>query len=195
MFVAIGLMFLGILLGFLLRGRRLAAALSRCVAPAIVLLLFALGISVGGNNTLMGALPKLGSAALLLTLFGVGGSFVCALCIRRFFRQPPEPDALKKFGTGSAEKSRGPFTSSAAAAAPAAAAAAVAPTSSATSATCAACAPSASPASPVLPASSGAHGAHGSHGALGAHDAHFSHAPRSVAPGASAGTGQDGQRS
>ena len=177
MFVAIGLMFLGILLGFLLRGRRLAAALSRCVAPAIVLLLFALGISVGGNSTLMGALPELGSAALLLTLFGVGGSFVCALCIRRFFRQPPEPDALKKFGTGSAEKSRAPSTSSAAA---------VAPTSFAT---CAACAPSVSPASPASPASSGEHGAHGSH------DAHFSHASRSVAPGASAGTGQDGPRS
>lgn len=183
MFVAIGLMFLGILLGFLLRGRRLAAALSRCVAPAIVLLLFALGISVGGNNTLMGALPELGSAALLLTLFGVGGSFVCALCIRRFFRQPPEPDALKKFGTGSAEKSRGPSTSSAASAA------AVAPTPSATCAAPAACAPSVSPASP---ASSGAHGSHGAHGA---HDAHFSHAPRSAAPGASAGTGQDGPRS
>ena len=102
MFVAIGLMFLGILLGFLLRGRRLAAALSRCVTPAIVLLLFALGISVGGNSTLMGALPELGSAAMLLTLCGVGGSFVCVLCIRRFFRQPPEPEALEKFGPGSA---------------------------------------------------------------------------------------------
>ena len=174
MFVAIGLMFLGILLGFLLRGRRLAAALSRCVAPAIVLLLFALGISVGGNSTLMGASPELGSAALLLTLFGVGGSFVCALCIRRFFRQPPEPDALKKFGTGSAEKSRAPATSS---------------TSSAACAACAACAPSVSPAAPASPASSGAHGAHGSH------DAHFSHASRSAAPGASTGTGQDGPRS
>lgn len=180
MFVAIGLMFLGILLGFLLRGRRLAAALSRCVAPAIVLLLFALGISVGGNNTLMGALPELGSAALLLTLFGVGGSFVCALCIRRFFRQPPEPDALKKFGTGSAEKSRAPSTSSASSASSAAPAA---PAASIASVACA------SPASSASPALSGAHGAHGSH------DAHFSHASRSVAPGASAGTGQDGPRS
>ncbi len=102
MFVAIGLMFLGILLGFLLRGRRLAAAFSRCVTPAIMLLLFTLGISVGGNSTLMGALPELGSAAMLLTLCGVGGSFVCVLCIRRFFRQPPEPEALKKNGTSSA---------------------------------------------------------------------------------------------
>ena len=102
MFVAIGLMFLGILLGFLLRGRRLAAAFSRCVTPAIMLLLFTLGISVGGNSTLMGALPELGSAAMLLTLCGVGGSFVCVLCIRRFFRQPPEPEALKKSGASSA---------------------------------------------------------------------------------------------
>uniref|UniRef100_B8J2H5 DUF340 domain-containing protein n=1 Tax=Desulfovibrio desulfuricans (strain ATCC 27774 / DSM 6949 / MB) TaxID=525146 RepID=B8J2H5_DESDA len=97
MFIAIGLMFLGMLAGFLLRGRRLASVLSRCVTPAIVLLLFALGISVGGNSTLMGALPELGSAAMLLTLCGVGGSLVCVLCIRRFFRQPPEPDALKRF--------------------------------------------------------------------------------------------------
>lgn len=102
MFIAIGLMFLGMLAGFLLRGRPLAAALSRCVTPAIVLLLFALGISVGGNRTLMSALPELGSAAMLLTLFGVGGSLVCVMCIRRFFRQPPEPEALKAFGTGSA---------------------------------------------------------------------------------------------
>lgn len=101
-FVAIGLMFLGILAGFLLRGRPLAAMLSRCVTPAIVLLLFALGISVGGNRTLMSALPELGSAAVLLTLFGVGGSLVCVLCIRRFFRQPPEPEALKAFCASSA---------------------------------------------------------------------------------------------
>lgn len=98
MFIAIGLIFLGIALGFLLRGRALAALLGRCVSPAIVLLLFALGISVGGNSTLMAALPELGSAALLLTLFAVGGSLLCVLAIRRFFHQPPEPEALRRFG-------------------------------------------------------------------------------------------------
>ncbi|OXS28406.1 MAG: hypothetical protein BCS36_00280 [Desulfovibrio sp. MES5] len=94
MFIAIGLMFLGIALGLLLRGRPLAAKLTRCVTPAIMLLLFALGISVGGNSTLMATLPKLGGAAVVLTLAGIAGSLACVLCIRRFFRQPPEPDAL-----------------------------------------------------------------------------------------------------
>ena len=94
MFIAIGLMFLGIAAGFLLRGKPLAAMLTRCVSPAIVLLLFALGISVGGNSTLMAALPELGGTAIVLTLAGIAGSLVCVLCIRRFFRQPPEPAAL-----------------------------------------------------------------------------------------------------
>lgn len=87
-------MFLGIAAGFLLRGKPLAALLTRCVTPAILLLLFALGISVGGNSTLMAALPELGGAAIVLTLAGVAGSLVCALCIRRFFRQAPEPAAF-----------------------------------------------------------------------------------------------------
>ena len=94
MFTAIGLMFLGIAAGFLLRGKPVVSLLTRCVTPAIVLLLFALGISVGGNSTLMSALPELGGAALVLTLAGVTGSLVCVLCVRRFFRQPPEPAAL-----------------------------------------------------------------------------------------------------
>ena len=94
MFIAMGLMFLGIAVGLLLRGRPLAAKLTRCVTPAIMLLLFALGISVGGNSTLMATLPKLGGAAVALTVGGIAGSLACVLCIRRFFRQPPEPDAL-----------------------------------------------------------------------------------------------------
>ncbi|MDD4702117.1 MAG: LysO family transporter [Desulfovibrio sp.] len=106
MFTAIGLMFLGIAAGFLLRGKPLAALLTRCVTPAIVLLLFALGISVGGNRALMTALPELGGAAIVLTLAGVAGSLVCVLCIRRFFRQPPEPAgfALRRTAASSDDK-------------------------------------------------------------------------------------------
>ncbi|MFT4300314.1 MAG: LysO family transporter [Desulfovibrio sp.] len=94
MFIAIGLMFMGIAVGFLLRGKPLAAMLARCISPTIILLLFALGISVGGNSALMAALPELGGTAIVLTLAGIAGSFVCVLCIRRFFRQPPEPAAF-----------------------------------------------------------------------------------------------------
>ena len=94
MFIAMGLMFIGIAVGLLLRGRPLAARLTRCVTPAIMLLLFALGISVGSNTTLMANLPKLGGAAVVLTVSAIAGSIACVFCIRRFFRQPPEPDAL-----------------------------------------------------------------------------------------------------
>ena len=108
MFIAMGLMFLGIAMGFLLRGKPLAAMLTRCVTPAIVLLLFALGISVGGNSTLMSALPELGGAAIVLTLAGVAGSLVCVLCIRRFFRQPPEPAALTLRSAGASSDDSAP---------------------------------------------------------------------------------------
>ncbi|WP_165066032.1 LysO family transporter [Desulfovibrio sp. ZJ200] len=89
MFIAIGIMFLGLLLGFLLRGQRLLTALTRCVTPAIMLLLFSLGVAVGGNETLMRNLPLLGGKALLLTLAGVAGSLACVAVIRRWFCDLP----------------------------------------------------------------------------------------------------------
>ena len=53
MFIALGLTFLGMALGFLLRGQPWITSLTRGVTPAIMLLLFALGISVGSNEMLM----------------------------------------------------------------------------------------------------------------------------------------------
>lgn len=94
MFIAIGLMLLGVLLGRLLRGQRWIGALSRCISPAIVLLLFFLGVAVGGNEQLMRNLPLLGGKALLLSLAGVAGSLLCVAVIRRWFRDfPPAPGA------------------------------------------------------------------------------------------------------
>lgn len=94
MFIAMGLMLLGILLGRLLRGQRWLGALSRCITPAIMLLLFSLGVAVGGNEELMRNLPLRGGKALLLTLAGVAGSLACVAVIRRWFRNfPPPPGA------------------------------------------------------------------------------------------------------
>lgn len=89
MFIAIGILFLGLSLGFALRGQRLLTRLSRCVTPAIMLLLFSLGVAVGGNQALMRSLPVLGGKALLLTLAGVAGSLVCVAFIRRWFCDSP----------------------------------------------------------------------------------------------------------
>ena len=77
MFIAMGLMLLGMTLGWLLRGRTWLGLLTRCVSPAIMLLLFSLGVAVGGNEELMNNLPLLGGKALLLTLAGVAGSLAC----------------------------------------------------------------------------------------------------------------------
>ena len=94
MFIALGLTFLGMALGFLLRDQPWITSLTRCVTPAIMLLLFALGISVGSNELLMQSLPRLGGAALALTVAGIVGSFVCVGLISRFFPKSPAPAAL-----------------------------------------------------------------------------------------------------
>ena len=92
MFVALGLMLFGLLLGRLLRHQVWPKQLGRCISPVILLMLFCLGLSVGGNATLMGNLPRLGGQALLLTLAGVAGSLVAVQCIRRWVDQPaPHP--------------------------------------------------------------------------------------------------------
>lgn len=89
MFIAIGLMLVGMGLGFLLRGRVWLGGLTRCVSPTIMLLLFSLGVAVGGNEALMRDLPELGGTALVLTLAGVAGSLACVALIRRSFAASP----------------------------------------------------------------------------------------------------------
>lgn len=103
-------MFLGLLLGFLLRGQRLLTLLTRCVTPAIMLLLFSLGVAVGGNQTLMRDLPVLGGKALILTLAGVAGSLACVAVIRRWFCDSPAapcPQARRERGGTSPGPQRG----------------------------------------------------------------------------------------
>ena len=89
MFIALGITFFGIAVGFLLRHWPLTPVLTRGVTPAIMLLLFALGVSVGGNEALMRALPRLGGTALTLTAASMVGSVACVLLIRRFFPRTP----------------------------------------------------------------------------------------------------------
>ena len=50
-----------------------------------MLMLFALGVAVGGNETLMANLPMLGGKALVLTVACVAGSLICIVAVRRFF--------------------------------------------------------------------------------------------------------------
>lgn len=73
---------LGTLTGVALRGQqRLLNWLERGATTAVYLLLFLLGISVGGNQAAMNALGSLGTQALLLSLSAIVGSVLLALLL------------------------------------------------------------------------------------------------------------------
>ena len=77
MFIIIGIMLTGMLLGFLLRNKRLSW-IHKIITLLIWVLLFILGIDVGGNETIIKGLHTLGLEALIITLAAVIGSILCA---------------------------------------------------------------------------------------------------------------------
>jgi hypothetical protein len=85
MFTVFFIMLGGMALGWLLRGKLAARFFDNAIMLIILLLLFSLGMSVGGNTTLLANLPTLGGQALLLTLAGIGGSIICAMLLSHFF--------------------------------------------------------------------------------------------------------------
>ena len=77
MFIIIGIMLTGMLLGFLLRNKRLSW-IHKIITLLIWVLLFLLGIDVGGNEAIIKGLHTLGLEALIITLAAVTGSILCA---------------------------------------------------------------------------------------------------------------------
>lgn len=77
MFTIIGLMLTGMLLGFLLRKQKLAA-IHKVITVLIWLLLFLLGIDVGGNQEIINGLHTIGMEAIIITLAAVLGSVTAA---------------------------------------------------------------------------------------------------------------------
>lgn len=77
MFIIIGIMLTGMLLGFLLRNKRLSW-IHKIITLLIWVLLFLLGIDVGGNEAIIKGLYTLGLEALIITLAAVTGSILCA---------------------------------------------------------------------------------------------------------------------
>lgn len=84
MFSVILFIFLGISSGYLLRKKRsrscakVQTAKDKVITVLIWLLLFLLGVEVGGNEQIIKALPTLGVEALLLSVAGTLGSCVLA---------------------------------------------------------------------------------------------------------------------
>lgn len=73
MFIVIGFMFGGMLVGFLLRRKNLSW-IHKAITVLIWLLLFILGIEVGSNRSIIEGLGTLGLEALVMSVAFVAGS-------------------------------------------------------------------------------------------------------------------------
>jgi uncharacterized membrane protein YbjE (DUF340 family) len=85
MLVVIGLMFLGIAIGYLLRGKMKLGGVSQAITYAIYVLLFLLGVSVGVNPQIISNISTLGAEAVMITLGGVLGSVLAAWTIYKLW--------------------------------------------------------------------------------------------------------------
>lgn len=77
MFIIIGIMLTGMLVGYFLRSKRLTG-IHKIITFLIWVLLFLLGTDVGGNETIVKGLHTLGIEVAVITLAAVAGSILCA---------------------------------------------------------------------------------------------------------------------
>lgn len=89
-FIILGVMFVGVGLGFMLRRVDLLRHITKTISYTIYLLLFLLGISVGSNPKIVENLASLGSQALILALAGALGSALAAWAVYRWWFKEKE---------------------------------------------------------------------------------------------------------
>lgn len=85
MLVVLGYLCAGVFFGYGMRNRKSLKNLEKIIYVTILLLLFMLGLSVGGNKEVVKNLPILGSQAFLIALFATGGSILCGWVVYLFF--------------------------------------------------------------------------------------------------------------
>ena len=73
MIITIGFLLAGFLLGLLLKGR-VKLPTSAITLASICLLLFILGLEIGGNRELLANLPTMGLTALVVSVLAILGS-------------------------------------------------------------------------------------------------------------------------
>ena len=94
MFTIIGIMLTGMLLGYLLRSKRLTW-IHKVITLLIWLLLFLLGIDVGGNETIAKGLHAIGLEALIIPAAAVTGSTLAAWGLWDLLPTPPQKKEAK----------------------------------------------------------------------------------------------------
>lgn len=77
MFIVIGFMFAGMLTGYVFKNRQVTWV-GKLITVLIWLLLFLLGVEVGGNQMIMSGLHTIGIDALIITVGAVLGSVIGA---------------------------------------------------------------------------------------------------------------------
>jgi uncharacterized membrane protein YbjE (DUF340 family) len=83
--VILSFLIIGLLLGILLRRRKVLLKYSAKISGwSVYLLLFLLGIEVGTNDTIMHNLGSLGAQAIILTIGGISGSIVLSFIVYRY---------------------------------------------------------------------------------------------------------------
>ncbi len=88
MFIVLGIMFMGIALGYLLRRITLLHKLGPSIQYTIYLLLFLLGVSVGANPEIIHNLSTLGGQALQIAVASTFGSLCMAWVVYHYFFKP-----------------------------------------------------------------------------------------------------------
>lgn len=83
MFYVIATMFVGVVLGYLLRKWRGIAHVSTTTTITILLLLFVMGSEIGTNQTLLSNLFTLGGEALVIAIAATLGSLGAAAIVYR----------------------------------------------------------------------------------------------------------------
>lgn len=93
MLIIIGTMLLGALSGYLLRTKRFER-IHLLITGLIWILLFLLGLEVGGNERIVRSLPSLGVETVKITLAALAGSMVAAWLLGRLLnrKREKEPD-------------------------------------------------------------------------------------------------------
>ena len=92
MFTVIGIMFVGIGLGYLMRHHSLPW-INKAITTLIWILLFLLGIEVGNNEEILRVLPTLGMEAFSIAIACVSGSCITAWALWKHINKKKEEKA------------------------------------------------------------------------------------------------------